>query len=140
MPEMRSSLGNAARKAFRVLAVGMFGVVAGCAGSLSGLSGAPEQIVAERAQQRWDAMVAGDLTKAYGFLSPATRQVVTLVGYSSSTRAGFWKKAKVERVECPTAELCHVHLTVEYKRGSTIATPLRESWTKSQGEWWYVQK
>jgi hypothetical protein len=137
---MRSALLNAARHALGVVAVGVFGVVAGCAGGPGGLSGPPEQAVAERAQLRWDALVAGDLEKAYGYLSPATRQVVTLVGYSSATRVGFWKKAKVEKVECPAADLCEVHLTVEYRRAATIATPLKESWTRSQGEWWYVQK
>ena len=137
---MRSSFLDAARRALGVLAVGSIGVLAGCAGGPGGLSGSPEQVVAERSQQRWDALVAGDLAKAYGFLSPATRQVVTLVGYSNSTRVGFWKKAKVDKVECPAADLCQVDLTIEYTRGATIATPLRESWTKSQGEWWYVQK
>jgi hypothetical protein len=138
----------------RVEGVRRAGFLAGCclslalAGGCAGLSPedvtrkatTPEEIVAERAQERCDALVAGNVEKAYSFLSPASRQVMSLTSYASSVRVGFWKKAKVERVECREADLCDVHLVVEYIRGSAIATPLRESWAKSDGQWWYVQK
>jgi hypothetical protein len=53
---------------------------------------------------------------------------------------GFWKKVQVQRVECPKEDLCEVSLLVEYQRGQTIATPLRERWILSEGNWWYVQR
>jgi hypothetical protein len=138
---MQSSLMEFAVMARPVACVGFaLALVAGCAAPSQGGSASREEVVRERAQQRWDALVAGDLDKAYGFLSPATRQVNSLANYSSSVRAGFWKKATVERVECREADLCDVHLTVEYARGGTIATPLRESWSQAGGQWWYVMK
>ena len=129
-----------ARLASGVAVAGILGLTAGCAGGPTPSPQAREEIVAQRSQQRWDALVAGDVSKAYGYFSPATRQTMTLLGYASSVRVGFWKAAKVERVECAEEDLCEVHLKIEYVRGSTIATPLRESWARSGGEWWYVQK
>lgn len=129
-----------ARLALGVAAAGILGLTAGCAGGPVPSSQTREEIVARRSQERWDALVAGDAAKAYGYFSPATRQTLTLLGYASSVRVGFWKAAKVEKVECPEEDLCNVHLMIDYARGSTITTPLRESWARSKGEWWYVQK
>jgi hypothetical protein len=56
-------------------------------------------------------------------------------------RAGFWTAAQVDKVNCPSPELCEVDVTIQYvARGSTIRTPLRESWTKQEGQWWFVLK
>lgn len=143
---MRSCLSVHARRtrSFTGLCVIILGLGAGCAGvspdTAPRKTAGPQAIVGERAQERWDALVTGNLEKAYSFLSPASRQVTSLANYSRSVRVGFWKKAKVERVECPDADLCEVHLMVEYIRGSAIATPLRESWAQFGGQWWYVLK
>lgn len=138
---MRSGLMNCGVMGRPVVCFGLaLALMAGCAAPFQGGGASREEVVRERAQQRWDALVSGDLEKAYGFLSPATRQVISLASYSSSIRAGFWKKATVERVECREADLCDVHLTVEYSRGASVATPLRESWSHGGGQWWYVQK
>lgn len=128
-----------ARRALAVLATGCLVAVAGCAGTPA-TPRTPEQIVAQRAQERWDALVTGDVAKAYGYLSPGTRQVVTLVGYASSIRLGFWKKGRVDKVECPQSDRCEVHVTIEYVRGGTIATPISEAWGLADGNWWYVQR
>jgi hypothetical protein len=122
----------------------MLGVLVGCAGipsdGISTRSASPEEIVAERAQKRWDALVAGDVEKAYAYLSPASRQIRSLAVYRSSLKIGFWKAAKVERVLCPETRLCEVHLIIEYVQGFTIASPARESWAQTEGQWWYVLK
>jgi hypothetical protein len=41
----------------------------------------PEEIVHERAQQRWDALLAGDIERAYGFITPAYRATSSLELY-----------------------------------------------------------
>ena len=133
------SMGRAL-KGLGILAVVISGAVAGCAGGFPGVRQDPKQVVAERAQQRWDALVAGDVAKAYSFLSPGTRQAVTLVQYSGGIRLGFWKKVQVQGVECPKEDLCEASVLAEYQRGQTIATPLRERWILSEGNWWYVQR
>lgn len=114
-------------------------LAAGCAGVLPEPDPAP--IVAEKAQARWTALIDGDLKKAYGFVSPTSRQTYTWEVYRGAVRPGFWKTAKVDKVACPAKDLCEVDLTIEYaQRGTVIRTPLRESWTKQDGEWWFVLK
>ena len=112
--------------------------VSGCAGIVSG---SPEQVVKERAQARWDALVKGDVKTAYGYLSPGTRAVTTLKTYETSVSKGFWKSANVGKVECRNTDNCEVSGTIRYTfQGQEISTPFRETWIKSESEWWYVPK
>ncbi len=101
----------------------------------------PEELVRERAQQRWDVLLKGDVKGAYGYLSPGSRAVLTAEGYEASIRKGFWKGARVEKVECTTAQSCDATATIEYDfQGKRTQTPLRETWIKDGANWWYVQK
>lgn len=101
----------------------------------------PEQRVVARAQERWDALVKGDLKNAYGYLSPGSRSVMDLASYESTVRRGFWKAAKVEKAVCATPQTCDVDVTIEYEfRGATTKTPLRETWIQEGSNWWLVQK
>lgn len=96
-----------------------------------------EEEVRVRAQQRWDALVAGDVEKAYGFLSPGARQARSLGTYSAVIRKGFWSKAVVERVDCPSPSVCKATVSVEYLfRGSRVASPVSEDWVLADGQWW----
>ena len=138
---MRDEL-NGRRFALALAVAAGLGLAAGCASNGAGLApgGAnAADVVRERSQQRWDALVAGDVQKAYSFLSPGTREANTLSAYASNVKFGFWKKALVDRVDCPEADLCIVSLRVDYvHRGSRIESPTTESWIRSGGEWWYV--
>lgn len=126
-------------------ALGMVGIV-GCAASPGpspekGSAESASQAVERRANARWDALVAGDLARAYEYLSPGSRQVYSVENYSALIKPGLWKKARVERVECPEADVCEVVVQVDYLiRGTAVTTPLRETWTKSGAEWWFVMK
>lgn len=100
-----------------------------------------EEIVKERAQARWDALVKGDLLAAYGFFSPGSRAMLTPVQYANSIRLGFWKSAKVEKVECATQDSCFAHVAIEYEfQGKRTKTPLGETWIREGSDWWYIQK
>ena len=59
----------------------------------------PEEIVKERAQARWSAMVKGDMKVVYDYLSPGSRAVVSAEAYASQFRVGFWKAAEVDKVD-----------------------------------------
>ena len=101
----------------------------------------PEEVVGQRAQARWDALVKGDLKSAYGYLSPGSRSVMDQANYESTIRRGFWKAAKVDKVMCSAQQSCEVHVTIEYDfRGAVTKTPLRETWIKEGPDWWWVQK
>ena len=98
-------------------------------------------MVKERAQARWDALVKGDLNAAYGYLSPGSRSIISASDYAGTIRRGFWKAAKVEKVECGSAQSCEVFATIEYEfSGMRTKTLLRETWIRDGSEWWYLQK
>ena len=110
--------------------------VAGCA---SAPQRSDQEIVAERAQVRWNALVAGDFKTAYEMMSPAGRSVVSLEGYSGTLKRGFWKEVRVKDVQCTSAEVCEVHLEMEYEfMGRRTKTPVSEKWVKQDSTWWYL--
>jgi hypothetical protein len=113
-------------------------VLAACAGIGTQ---APEEAVRERAQARWDALLSGDFHAAYEYLSPGSRSVETEKSYIAELRKGFWKSAKVQKVQCRGNEACDAEVTVEYEyQGMRTRTPVRESWVRERSEWWYVKK
>lgn len=122
-----------------VLAVGL----AGCAGAVrdAGVEQAPRQQVKELAAARWDALIAGDLARAYEYLSPGTRDVMSLDLYKKKTRPGSWKKASIDEVSCEQ-DRCGVTVVIEYsyRDMKSIETRLNEVWLQEGGKWWYVPR
>jgi hypothetical protein len=116
-------------------------MLAACSGSAAKKSQVPpEQAVRALAQERWDALVAGDVPKVYGYMSPAAREALSLEAFRGSIRVGFFQKAEVVKVDCQP-DVCDVQLQVAYVyRGSSIVTPVRESWIRSGDGWWHVFK
>jgi hypothetical protein len=109
----------------------------GCAAAPS----KPEDALKQRAQARWDALVKGDFNAAYGYMSPGSRSVITASDYAASMKAGFWKSAVVETVECGSPQSCEVGATIEYEHlGRRTKTPLRETWIREGQDWWYLRK
>jgi len=119
-----------------VVAFGLAVAVSGCAALDS--RPAPE-IVKERAQARWDALVKGDFKTAYGYLSPGTRSTMPYENYILSTRKGFWKAVKVDGVECGKPDVCRVSMSMDYVyNGTPIRTPTAETWIRDEsGNWWF---
>ena len=72
---------------FAIVAMGL----AGCATVVR----SDRDVVAERAQERWDLLVKNDFAAAHGYISPAGRELVTPEAYASSLRKNFWTGAKV---------------------------------------------
>jgi hypothetical protein len=113
-------------------------VLAGCAAVATQ---SPEQVVKERAQARWDALLKGDFHAAYGYLSPGSRSVQSEASYVGELKKGFWKSATVNKVECRNDAACTADVTIEYEfQGMRTRTPLRESWVREGSEWWYVKR
>lgn len=99
-----------------------------------------QDIVKERAQARWNALVQGDVKTAYEFFSPGSRTALTLADFASGIRIGFWKAVVVDQVECG-AETCEVRSTIEYDhRGMRIKTPHRETWVREGSNWWFLRR
>jgi hypothetical protein len=129
-----SVFGKAMNAACAVVAMALLG---GCAAGSLGKE--PKDIVAERAQQRWDLLVKNDFAAAYGYISPAGREVVKQDAYVGSLKRGFWNGAKVDAVKCETADACEVDVWIEYTHlGIKMRTPVHEKWVRQGSNWWFV--
>lgn len=111
-----------------------------------GISGAatPEaerEAVAKRVNARWDALVKGDVDASYTYLSPASRQSMTLEQYKRVTRKRGFRGAKIESIACD-AGVCSVKLTITYdhKLMKAIETPVEEKWVFDKGQAWFVYR
>jgi len=123
----------------------MFGL-GGCAGTgvdtgIAASQVSTETVVAQKAKARWDALIKGNLTEAYGYMSPGARAVMSLEMYQKKVRTGLWKKAVVDSVTCD-GDRCKVALEIEfqYRDVSSVQTHLEENWLQEDGNWWYVPK
>lgn len=116
-------------------------VMAGC--SSTGSSGTPEEQVARRAQERLDAMMAGDFERALAYTTPAFREGTTSNRYRGRyAGVGNWTNASVERVACEE-ERCNVTISVTYQmvRPNIENTrPLDEVWITTGGEWYIYEQ
>jgi hypothetical protein len=121
-----------------VVAVGIASVLASCA---TVPSKPAEEIVKERSQIRWNLMVQGDLDKAYEYFSPSSRATMSLAGFKSRVKPGFWKAVTVDKVECSSADRCEVTATIGYDyRGTRVNTPHRETWIRDESNWWLLSR
>jgi len=95
--------------------------------------------VRQRALARWQALIKDDIATAYGYLSPATRDVVSLDQYKGKVARGTFRDIKIDSVDCE-AELCKVdvRLTYDRPRMKGMVTPLKETWIIERGQFWYV--
>jgi hypothetical protein len=117
--------------------------LSGCAG-MGGLGkDAPPEVkrnvVQQRAEARWQAILKGDYAAAYGYLSPASRQSVALPAFEARMRGAQLRGAKVDAVDCGD-ESCKVAISITYDHRlmKGITTPAQETWVISDGQAWYV--
>jgi hypothetical protein len=131
----------------RLLMAGLaLSALAGCA-STPPAATSPEAQVAERAQQRWEHLIAGNHAAAYALLSPGYRATLTFDDYrlamlSSAVR---WKGVRVSEVECSGADRCEASVHVDFgARGLPGVKELdathrmSEVWLRLQGAWYHV--
>ncbi len=96
--------------------------------------------MATRAQERWDALLARDMEKAYGFISPAGRISMSLEVYRGRVNPQYWRKIKVKEVSCKP-DVCEVVMDLDYSfEGIALKTLVNETWIFDSGKWWIVYK
>jgi hypothetical protein len=124
-----------------VLSIGVMGCAGSGGGSVQSVQADPQKMVADLATARWEALIKGDIAKAYSYLSPGTRDVTSLDTYKAKIRGGRWKKANVDSVSCERDQ-CKVLMAIEYsyRNIQSLDTRLDESWLRQDGKWWYVPR
>lgn len=117
------------------------GLLAGCA---SVAPATPEEQVRARAIERWQALVAYQMDKAYAFTTPAYRAVASPArDRARYGNAAQWVGAEVVRVTCEP-EKCVARVRIDAKpsaipgigRKTTLSTHADEIWLLVDGQWW----
>lgn len=119
--------------------------LAGCA---TQVAKTPEQEVAERAETRWQHLIKGDFTGAYGYLMPSFRALVSEQSYRQRFgSAGAWTNAIIHQVKCePNACDVRVRVTTQVRVPQfarhipEVNAYLDERWVREGGQWWLYQK
>lgn len=95
--------------------------------------------VTERAKARWQAVIDGEITKAYGFLSPGSKAVTSLENYRAKARLAGFRAADIESVACET-ETCKVKIrvTLDHRLMKGLPLSVEETWVLENGHYWYV--
>lgn len=106
----------------------------------------PEEIVKQRADERWQYLVKGDLEKAYGMLTEGYRKITPYDTYRSRITNGLWIKGQAVEVTCEP-EKCEARIHLESKPplgsrfGGNIDMYFNETWLLEDGQWrFFVQK
>jgi len=116
-------------------------LVGGCASIGGGGSKPPEQLVVERAQARWDALLRRDWPKAHQYLVPAYRSIVPVESYGFRFSGPLqWESAQVRSAKCEEKRcLVDVEVTVRLllpgHLQNQVPTNLEEVWVLEDGQW-----
>ena len=110
-------------------------------------SASDKDIVVERAEARWAAMLAMDLETAYTYYSPGFRSTASVVDFmfQQRSRRVKWESAEYLSHNC-SGSSCKVKFKTGFKVQKAIpgmdtyhgSDDVEETWVKTQGEWWYV--
>jgi hypothetical protein len=111
-------------------------------GGSIGSSATPEaraQFVERRVTARWDALIKGDVDRAYAYMSAASRETMPLERYKELTRNRNFRSIAIDHVVCDS-DACKVQLRLTYDRQPIkgIITPVEETWVFDHGQAWYV--
>ena len=107
----------------------------------------PEDIIKERAQARWDALLARDYASAYEYYSPGYRSTASVVDFEISIRMrriGYTSATYVEQ-SCDE-NTCTVVFNVGYRVGTPVPgvgvwngyQVINDQWVNTGGEWWFL--
>lgn len=123
----------------------VFALLAGCATVTPAAT--MDDIIAERAQARWDALLAREYATAYSYYSPGFRSKASATDLEIKMRLQRvrWTAAKYRDHTC-TEDVCNVRVDVNYEVNTPVPGVstwkgielIEEKWLRSGGEWWYL--
>jgi len=107
-----------------------------------------EQVIKQRALERWDALIKRDYTVAYSFEHPAYRAAYSLEQYRKEFGEDIaWDKVEINQLVFEGNEVATVFLKVWYRslqpdwaRTSQIGGNISEKWIWEDNQWWHVTK
>lgn len=106
----------------------------------------PQEQVSQRANQRWQALISADFTRAYNFNTPGYRAVISPEAHRATVGSAVaWVGAEAIKVDCPETNKCTATMRIDFKPlmsgryGDKINTHIDETWLFEDGQWWYFQ-
>jgi hypothetical protein len=106
-----------------------------------------QEALVERAQARWDAILARDFDAAYALYSPGYRSATSRTDFEIELRSRRinWTSAAYREHSCD-GEVCMVTFDIEYTAPRPVPgldrwegkSESEDTWIRSSGEWWYV--
>jgi hypothetical protein len=107
----------------------------------------PEDYVVERAQERREMLLAGELEEAYAFFSPGYRSTHSMIDFAveERTRRISYTSAEYLSHECEESR-CVVTFRLGYRVPAPVpgvsyfdgSSKVEDTWIKTRGEWWYL--
>ncbi len=111
-------------------------------------SEAPSETIEDRAQARWDLVLARDFEAAWEYLTPGFRQTTNRFDYARDMagRPLRWLSAEVVGRDCEE-DLCKINVLVGYQAVGApagmgqmrLSREIEETWIRLDGAWWFVQ-
>ena len=107
----------------------------------------PQDLLIERAQARWDAIMARDYDAAYALYSPGYRSATSRTDFEIELRSRriTWTSASYREHSCDD-EVCTVTFDIEYTAPRPVPgagkwdgrSSVEETWIQASGQCWYV--
>ena len=107
----------------------------------------PEQIVHQRVNERWAALIEGRLEKAYSFETPEYRELYSFPDYRKKIRGvGSWQKIEIENIECSDNKcianiIIYVNITIGMGFEAVESDArAKENWIhhSTSGQWYHI--
>jgi len=105
--------------------------------------------IADRAQDRWEALLAGDFETAYSYYSPGYRSTmsVTDLAFEIRSRRVRWTSAQYKEHGC-LENSCTVVFDMGFRVNKPVpglnkwdgSETVEEKWVKTDGQWWFLPK
>lgn len=104
------------------------------------------EAVRQRAQERWDALLANDFERAWTYLEPAVREGIKQRDYKNRFGAAAeWVSVEARNVKCITARCAvlvrmttRVAMPTPTKSATMeITNHFEEEWVQEEGQWWH---
>jgi hypothetical protein len=135
------------RATTKIAAAALIAAALAAAGCASVKSQTAEEVVARRADERWQALIKHDFATAYTYTQPGYRAIAKQDDYAKIFgSAGEWKAAEIFETTCEP-ERCTVRLRLttrvlmpKFSQSiPEIKGIIDETWVKDEGQWWYYQ-
>ena len=106
----------------------------------------PEDVVKQRANERWKALVAGDFSRSYSYTSPSFRGLISQDVYRGRIGSAVtWIAGEAVSVQCPEPVKCVAKVRIDYRpvlrgrAGESFSTYADETWVLEGAQWWVFE-